>query len=70
MPQCECLNASKEHTLRHCLEENTRDDPEYYLQSDCDEELLLHLRFMSKSVLVAVGCGHGRIAGQHPEGIS
>jgi len=48
MPQCECLNASKEHTLRHCLEESSREDPALYLQSDCDEELLIHLRFMSK----------------------
>ena len=37
LPQCECLNASKEHTLRHCIEAATRDDPETYLQSDCDE---------------------------------
>ena len=41
LPQCECLNASKEHTLRHCIEAATRDDPGSFLQSDCDEELLM-----------------------------
>jgi hypothetical protein len=37
--QCECLNASGEHTLRHCLEQGLRDQPTLFLQSDCDEEV-------------------------------
>lgn len=46
LPQCTCLNMAKEHTLRHCLEADTRDNPEFYLESDCDEELLIKINFM------------------------
>jgi hypothetical protein len=45
LPQCECLNASATHTLRHCLEQGSRDQPTLFLQSDCDEELLISLAF-------------------------
>lgn len=47
MPQCECLNEAKEHTLHHCLKQGLRDQSTLYLQSDCDEELLISLQFMS-----------------------
>ena len=40
-PQCECLNASKEHTLRHAIDLESRGDPSSFLQSDCDEELMM-----------------------------
>ena len=46
LPQCTCLNMAKEHTLRHCLEADLRDQPEKYLESDCDEELLIKITFM------------------------
>ena len=40
-PQCECLNASKEHTLRHAIDLESRGDPSSFIQSDCDEELMM-----------------------------
>jgi len=40
-PQCECLNASDKHTLKHAMEP----DRSLFLQSDCDEQLLIHLTF-------------------------
>ena len=52
--QCECLNASKEHTLRHAIELATRDDPAYFLQSDCDEELLIHISMMQACKISAI----------------
>ena len=58
LPQCTCLNQSTEHTLRHCLDASTRDTPDSYLQSDCDEELLISLKFMQAvkiSALVVQG---------------
>ena len=46
MPQCHCLNASTDHTLRHCLEAESRTDPSAFLESDADEELLISVKFM------------------------
>lgn len=54
LPQCECLNAAKEHTLRHCLEQGLRDQPTLFLQSDCDEELLIKLVFRSPVRLASI----------------
>eukprot|EP00965_Chrysotila_dentata_P215151 6188588-Pleurochrysis_carterae.AAC.8 len=53
LPQCECLNQSKEHPLKHCISAEARDDPTLQLRSDCDEELLIHLKFMQASWHVA-----------------
>ena len=39
--QCECLNACDDHTLRHALLPGEREDPTKFLQSDCDEQLLV-----------------------------
>ena len=47
LPQCTCLNASSDHTLRHALDAETRDTATAYLESDADEELLITLKFMS-----------------------
>jgi len=52
--QCECLNASKEHTLRHAMEMATCDDPACFLQSDCDEELLIHITMMQACRISAI----------------
>ncbi|KAJ1634257.1 galactose-binding domain-like protein [Pavlovales sp. CCMP2436] len=49
LPQCECLNAAKDHTLRHCLEQ-----PTLFLQSDCDEELLITLMFRTPVRISAI----------------
>lgn len=38
--QCECLNESDEHNFSQCL---TDDDG--YLESDCDEQLILSIAF-------------------------
>lgn len=38
--QCECLNESDEHTLEHALTSGGG-----YLQSDCDEQLILSIAF-------------------------
>lgn len=37
---CECLNESDDHPLAHCLTANGG-----YLQSDCDEQLIISLSF-------------------------
>jgi hypothetical protein len=52
--QCECLNASKEHTLRHALELATREEKGSFLQSDCDEELLIHITMMQACRISAI----------------
>ena len=54
LPQCTCLNMSKEHTLRHCLEADTRETAEHYLESDCDEELLIKISFMQACKIKAI----------------
>jgi hypothetical protein len=46
VPQCTCLNAHADHTLRHAIEVDSRDDITRFLESDADEELLIHLQFM------------------------
>ncbi|XP_055840807.1 thioredoxin-like protein 1 [Episyrphus balteatus] len=38
--QCECLNESDDHPMLHCFEPNGG-----YLQSDCDEQLILSVTF-------------------------
>lgn len=38
---CECLNESDDHPLAHCLDSNKQT----YLESDCDEQLLITLAF-------------------------
>ena len=34
------VNMAKDRTLRHAVEADTRDSDEFYLESDCDEELV------------------------------
>lgn len=38
---CECLNESDDHPLGHCLDSNKQT----YLESDCDEQLIITLAF-------------------------
>lgn len=38
--ECECLNESDDHTMEHSLNPNGG-----YLQSDCDEQLILSITF-------------------------
>lgn len=38
--ECECLNESDDHPMNHCLVANGG-----YLQSDCDEQLILSVTF-------------------------
>lgn len=38
---CECLNESDDHPLAHCLDNNKQT----YLESDCDEQLIITLSF-------------------------
>lgn len=38
---CECLNESDDHPLAHCLDTNKQT----YLESDCDEQLIITLAF-------------------------
>lgn len=38
---CECLNESDDHPLAHCLDNNNQT----YLESDCDEQLIITLAF-------------------------
>lgn len=38
---CECLNESDDHPLAHCLDNNKQT----YLESDCDEQLIMTLSF-------------------------
>lgn len=40
-PKCECLNESDDHTFQHCLKKGGG-----YLESDCDEQLLLTVAFL------------------------
>ena len=42
--QCECLNQSTEHTIKPML----KGEAGKFLQSDCDEELLITLTFLQK----------------------
>lgn len=38
--QCECLNQNDDHPFEHCLTSNGG-----YLQSDCDEQLIINIAF-------------------------
>ena len=46
--QCWALNANTEHPLPNCLSAEMRMLPDRVLQSDCDEELLIHIVFVQK----------------------
>lgn len=61
LPQCECLNASSDHTLRHAIEASMQNDGSVYLESDADEELLITLKFMSEVKVsgIVVGAADG-----------
>lgn len=39
-PECECLNECDDHPMKHCLTSGGG-----YLQSDCDEQLILSITF-------------------------
>jgi len=54
LPQCHCLNASSDHTLRHALAAETRGEAGSYLQSDADEELCITLKFMQAVKISAI----------------
>ncbi|XP_075224247.1 thioredoxin-like [Lycorma delicatula] len=47
--QCEALNESDEHPLKHCLSSS-----EGFLESDCDEQLIMSLTFKQKIKLHSV----------------
>ena len=46
--QCWALNANSEHPLTNCISAEMRMLPDRVLQSDCDEELLIHIVFVQK----------------------
>ena len=54
MPQCQCLNMSSDHTLKHCLTMESRDVADAWLESDADEELLVTLKFMQAVRISAI----------------
>jgi len=41
----ECLNQDATHTVEHCFKQGVRDDDAVFLASDCDEQLLINLKF-------------------------
>ncbi|KAJ1486784.1 galactose-binding domain-like protein [Baffinella frigidus] len=41
----ECLNQDNAHPVTHCLGQGVRDDDNVFLQSDCDEQLLITIHF-------------------------
>eukprot|EP00277_Geminigera_cryophila_P010659 CAMPEP_0179448546 /NCGR_PEP_ID=MMETSP0799-20121207/32362_1 /TAXON_ID=46947 /ORGANISM="Geminigera cryophila, Strain CCMP2564" /LENGTH=170 /DNA_ID=CAMNT_0021240437 /DNA_START=114 /DNA_END=623 /DNA_ORIENTATION=- len=41
----ECLNQDDTHTVDHCFKQGPRDDDACFLSSDCDEQLLINLKF-------------------------
>eukprot|EP00286_Rhodomonas_abbreviata_P029621 CAMPEP_0181315684 /NCGR_PEP_ID=MMETSP1101-20121128/15505_1 /TAXON_ID=46948 /ORGANISM="Rhodomonas abbreviata, Strain Caron Lab Isolate" /LENGTH=172 /DNA_ID=CAMNT_0023422905 /DNA_START=8 /DNA_END=526 /DNA_ORIENTATION=+ len=41
----ECLNQSSDHVVAHCMGQGTREDDAVFLASDCDEQLLINIRF-------------------------
>lgn len=47
---CECSNDSDDHPLAHCLDNN----PQTYLESDCDEQLIITLSFSQPVKLYAI----------------
>ena len=54
MPQCHCLNEASDHTLRHCLSAESREDSGAFLQSDADEELVITIKFMQAVKVSAI----------------
>mmetsp|Transcript_7805 Transcript_7805/g.18125 ORF Transcript_7805/g.18125 Transcript_7805/m.18125 type:complete len:172 (+) Transcript_7805:26-541(+) len=44
----ECLNQSEENPWKNCLINGLRDDDSVFLESDCDEQLLLSVPFQQK----------------------
>lgn len=53
-PQCHCMNEKTEHNLRHCIDVDARESAATYLESDADEELVIHLKFMSAVKVSAI----------------
>lgn len=47
---CECLNESDDHPLAHCLDNSTQT----YLESDCDEQLIITLSFSQPIKLASI----------------
>lgn len=41
----ECLNQDADHRVEHCFKQGPRDDDAVFLASDCDEQLLINLKF-------------------------
>jgi hypothetical protein len=41
----ECLNQDAGHRVEHCFKQGPRDDDAVFLASDCDEQLLINLKF-------------------------
>eukprot|EP00735_Rhodelphis_limneticus_P010178 TRINITY_DN2927_c5_g3::TRINITY_DN2927_c5_g3_i6::g.4661::m.4661 TRINITY_DN2927_c5_g3::TRINITY_DN2927_c5_g3_i6::g.4661 ORF type:complete len:176 (+),score=28.58,sp/Q9SQZ9/PITH1_ARATH/40.26/1e-34,PITH/PF06201.8/2.5e-42 TRINITY_DN2927_c5_g3_i6:42-569(+) len=46
LKESECLNETKAHCFRHCIENGLRDDENVYLESDVDEQLLIYIPFI------------------------
>lgn len=44
-PEAECLNEQSSHPLANALKQGYRDDEKLYLESDTDEQLLIHIPF-------------------------
>ena len=47
LPNLECLNALPDHPLANALKQGYREDDGLYLESDTDEQLLIHIPFQS-----------------------
>ncbi|EKX53195.1 hypothetical protein GUITHDRAFT_84349 [Guillardia theta CCMP2712] len=45
MNSLECLNQDSSHVVTNCMKQGPRDDDAVFLASDCDEQLLINLRF-------------------------
>lgn len=50
----ECLNASSEHGVNNALKQGYRDKEGLYLESDADEQILLHIPFQTAVKLQSI----------------
>lgn len=50
----ECLNESPQHTLQNALKAGYREDAKLLLESDTDEQLLIHINYNSPAKLQAI----------------
>ncbi|KDD74602.1 PITH domain-containing protein [Helicosporidium sp. ATCC 50920] len=66
LPSLECLNQNDQHPLANALKQGYREDKNLYLESDTDEQLLIHIPFNSAVKLNGITLSNANKPAQGP----